>query len=118
MAETKAHTDRDLTSISEARTLVRRAKEAAGVLSELSQAQIDAIVDAMAAAATAEAESLARLAHEETGYGVVADKVQKNLFASEQVYRFIKPIKTVCVIRRIEERKAHEMAQPCGVAGA
>ena len=35
----------------------------------------------MAAAATPHAEPLARLAVEETGYGVVADKVQKNLFA-------------------------------------
>ena len=35
-------------------------------------------------AATPQAEALARLAHEETGYGVVADKVQKNLFASRE----------------------------------
>ena len=74
-----AQTDRDLASIAEARALARRAKAAAPVLAELSQAQIDAIVDAMAAAATAEAESLARLAHEETGFGVARDKVLKNL---------------------------------------
>ncbi len=42
---------------------------------------------AMATAVTPHAEPLARLAVEETGFGVVADKVQKNLFASEQVYR-------------------------------
>ncbi len=35
---------------------------------------------------------------EETGYGVVADKIQKNLFASEKVYRFIRPMKTVGVV--------------------
>ena len=40
---------------------------------------IDAIVDAMAAAATPQAEALAQLAVDETGYGVVADKIQKNL---------------------------------------
>jgi acetaldehyde dehydrogenase (acetylating) len=90
--------DRDLASVQEARTLARRAKEAAALLSELSQEQIDSIVEAMAAAVTPQAEALARLAHEETGYGIVADKVQKNLFASEKVYRFIKPIKTVCAI--------------------
>ena len=49
-------------------------------LAELTQEQIDAIVDAMAAAVTPQAEALARLAVEETGYGVVADKIQKNLF--------------------------------------
>src|SRR5687767_15420229 len=111
-------TDRDLTSISEARSLVRRAKEAAPALAELSQAQIDAVVDAMAAAVTPHAEALARLAHEETGYGVVADKVQKNLFSSEKVYRFIRPIRTVGVIRRLEDRKVIEIAEPFGVVCA
>ena len=115
---TAAQTDRDLTSIHEARRLVRRAKEAAAHLGEMAQEQIDAIVDAIAAAATAQAEALARLAHEETGYGVAADKIQKNLFASEKVYRFIRPMKTVGVIRRLEDRKVIEIAEPFGVVAA
>ncbi len=78
--------DKDLASIAEARALARRAKEAQAILAEFSQAQIDAIVDAMAAAVTPQAEALARLAVEETGFGVVADKVQKNLFASQRVH--------------------------------
>ena len=110
--------DRDLASIQEARTLARRAREAAPILGELTQDQIDTLVDAMAAAITPQAEALARLAHEETGYGVVADKIQKNLFASEKVYHFIKPIKTVGVIRRIEDRKVIEIAEPFGVVCA
>src|SRR4029450_3855159 len=118
MAQPTAQTDRDLSSISEARSLVRRAREAAPALAEFSQEQIDKIVDAMAAAVTPHAEALARLAHEETGYGVVADKVQKNLFASEKVHRFIKPIKTVGVIRRIDDRKVIEIAEPFGVVCA
>jgi acetaldehyde dehydrogenase (acetylating) len=113
-----AQTDRDLASIAEARSLARRAKAAAPVLAEFSQEQIDAIVDAMAAAVTPQAEALARLAHEETGYGVVADKVQKNLFASEKVYKFIRPMKTVGVIRRLEDRKVIEIAEPFGVVCA
>ena len=113
-----AQTDRDLTSISEARTLARRAKEAAPALAELSQAQIDAIVDAMAAAVTPQAEALARLAHEETGYGVVADKIQKNLFASQKIYNFIRPMKTVGVVARLEDRKVIEIAEPFGVVAA
>ena len=72
----------------------------------------------MAAAVTPQAEALARLAHEETGYGVVADKIQKNLFASEKVHRFIKPIKTVGVIQRLEDRKVIEIAEPFGVVCA
>ena len=115
---TAAQTDRDLTSIQQARALVRRAREAGNQLAELSQDQIDAIVDAMAAAVTPQAEALARLAQEETGYGVVADKIQKNLFASEKVYRFIRPMKTVGVIGRLEDRKVIEIAEPFGVVCA
>ena len=118
MAQASAQTDRDLASIHEARTLVRRAKAAAPVLAEFSQEQIDAIVDAIAGAVTPQAEALARLAHEETGYGVVADKVQKNLFASERVYRFIRPMKTVGVVRRLEDRRVLEIAEPFGVVAA
>src|SRR4051795_4349498 len=118
MAQPTAQTDRDLTSISEARSLARRAKDASSSLAELSQDRVDAIVDAMAAAVTPHAEALARLAHEETGYGVVADKVQKNLFASQKVYNFIKPMKTVGVIRRLDDRKVIEIAEPFGVVCA
>jgi acetaldehyde dehydrogenase (acetylating) len=110
--------DKDLASISEARTLARRARQAQLLLGELSQEHIDAIVDAMAAAVTPHAEALARLANEETGYGVVADKVQKNLFSSQRVYQFIRPMRTVGVVRRLEDRKVVEIAEPFGVVAA
>ncbi|HUP40140.1 MAG TPA: hypothetical protein VM115_08480, partial [Vicinamibacterales bacterium] len=80
--------DRDLASMAEARTLARRAKQAQMAIAELSQERIDAIVDAMAAAIAPHCESLAKLAVEETGFGVVADKIQKNQFAADRVYRF------------------------------
>ena len=118
MAQTTAQPDRDLASVHEARSMARRARQAGDQLAEFSQEQIDAIVDAMAAAVTPQAEALARLAHEETGYGVVADKVQKNLFSSEKVYRFIRPMKTVGVVARLEERKVIEIAEPFGVVAA
>jgi acetaldehyde dehydrogenase (acetylating) len=117
-ATASTQTDKDLASIAEARALARRAKEAQAVLGEFSQAQVDAIVDAMAAAVTPHAEAIARLAVEETGFGVVADKVQKNLFSSERVYEFIRPMKTVGVINRIEEKKVIEIAEPFGVVCA
>src|SRR5438552_2798367 len=119
MAEpTPPQTDRDLASIAEARALARRAKQAWLQLAEFSQEQIDAIVDAMAAAVTPQAEALARMAVEETGYGVVADKVQKNLFSSQKVYNFIRPMKTVGVIARHEEKRVIEIAEPFGVVAA
>ena len=110
--------DKDLASIAEARALARRAKEAQAVLGEFSQAQVDAVIDAMAAAVRPHAEALARLAVDETGFGVVADKVQKNLFSSERVYEFIKPMKTVGVVHRDETKKVIEIAEPFGVVAA
>jgi acetaldehyde dehydrogenase (acetylating) len=117
-AAAPAQTDKDLASIAEARALARRAKDAQLLLAEFSQAQVDAIVDAMAAAVVPHAEALARLAVEETGFGVVADKVQKNLFAAQRVHEFIKPMKTVGVINRIEDKKIIEIAEPFGVVAA
>jgi acetaldehyde dehydrogenase (acetylating) len=111
-------TDRDLASIAEARALARRAKAAQALLGELSQAQIDAIVDGMAAAVRPHAEALARLAVEETGFGVVADKIQKNLFSSDRVHAFIKPMKTVGVVARLEDKRVIEIAEPFGVVAA
>ena len=104
--DTAPQTDKDLTSIAEARALARAARQAQPLLAELSQEQIDRIVTMMAEVVTAHAEALAQLAVEETGYGVVADKVQKNLFSSRQVYEFIKPMKTVGVVNRIEDRRS------------
>ena len=116
--DTKPQTDKDLTSIAEARALARSARQAQPILAELTQDQIDRIVDMMAEAVTAQAEPLAQLAVEETTYGVVADKVQKNLFSSRQVYEFIKPMKTVGVVNRVEDRKIVEIAEPFGVVAA
>jgi acetaldehyde dehydrogenase (acetylating) len=111
-------TNRDTASADEARRLAERAKRAAPALAELSQPQIDGIVDAMAAAARLRAESFAKLAVEETGFGVVADKIQKNRFASDDVHAFIRPMKTVGVIGRDEEKRVIEIAEPFGVVAA
>ncbi len=110
--------NKDLESIAQARALASAARQAQSQLAELSQEQIDAIVTAMADAVTPQAEALARLAVEETTYGVVADKVQKNLFSSRQVYEFIRPLKTVGVVNRIEEKKIVEIGEPFGVVAA
>jgi acetaldehyde dehydrogenase (acetylating) len=110
--------DRDLISIQEARHLARRARQAQRQLAEFSQEQIDALVDAVASAATPQAEAFARLAVEETGYGIVADKIQKNLFASERVYEYIRPMRTVGVVGRDPANKVVEIAEPFGVVAA
>ena len=111
-------TDLDLASIAEARAMARRAKQAWLELAEFSQERIDTIVDATAEAATAQAEAFARLAVEETGYGLVADKIQKNLFCSQKVYDFIRPMKTVGVVARDDDKRVIEIAEPFGVVAA
>src|SRR5689334_9953446 len=117
-AQDRPTSNKDLESIAQARALASAARQAQSQLAELSQKQIDAIVTAMADAVTPHAEALARLAVEETGYGVIADKVQKNLFSSRQVYDFIKSMKTVGVVNRIEEKKIVEIGEPFGVVAA
>jgi len=117
-AQDRPTSNKDLESIAQARALASAARQAQSQLAELSQEQIDAIVTAMADAVTPQAEALARLAVEETGYGVIADKVQKNLFSSRQVYEFIKSMKTVGVVNRIEEKKIVEIGEPFGVVAA
>lgn len=110
--------ERDRTSAANALAVARRARAAQRHLAELSQEAIDAIVARMAAVAEAEAEPLARLAVEETGYGVVADKVAKNLFAARDVHAFIRPMKTVGVVARHDDRRVVDIAEPFGVVAA
>ena len=111
-------TDRDLTSIAEARTLARAARAAQAQLAELPQERIDAIVDAMAAAVRPQVEMLAQMARDETGFGVYTDKIAKNRFSAERVYEFIRPMRTVGVLRRDDTRKIIEIAEPFGPVAA
>jgi acetaldehyde dehydrogenase (acetylating) len=110
--------DADLRSIQEARALAARAREAQKVVAGFSQEQVDKVVDAMAAAARPEAERLARLAHEETGFGNVADKTRKNLFSAVDVHAYIRPLKTVGILREDREARVVEIAEPMGVVAA
>jgi acetaldehyde dehydrogenase (acetylating) len=110
--------DADLLSVQEARALVARAREAWNTLGHFSQDQIDRIVAAVAQAASDASMDLAKLAVEETGYGVVEHKFVKNKFAAVDVYRFIKDMKTVGVIREVPEKKLYEIAEPVGVIAA
>ena len=61
--------DKDLLSIQEARALVRAARKAQPEFAQLSQERVDEVVKAVAEAAAAQAEVLANLAVEDTGFG-------------------------------------------------
>lgn len=110
--------DSDLLSIQEVRTKVEAAWVAAQGLRALSQEQIDAIVEAMGAAAREHAFSLAEMAVAETGYGNAADKAAKNMLAADSLPKAIRGLKTVGVIREIPEEKRVEIAVPVGVVAA
>lgn len=110
--------DKDLVSVQEARDLTVQAYEAWKVWSHASQEQVDRVCAAMAEAAYAASERLARMAHEETGYGVVAHKQLKNEFAARGVWKSIKDVRTVGVIRVDVEKKLYEIAWPMGVVAA
>lgn len=107
--------DKDLLSVQEVRELVDKAKTAQQELSEKSQEEVDAIVKSIAFAGVRNAKRLAKMAHEETGFGIEADKVIKNVFASDGVYEHIKDMKTIGEIGRDEERRVRSIAVPVGV---
>ncbi len=110
--------DPDLQAIQEARRLVERAAEAQKVLEQFTQEQIDAVVAACAEAARQNAEALARMAVEETTYGNVKDKLEKNLFTARDVFNAIRDLKTVGILREDRANGVVEIAVPAGVVAA
>lgn len=108
--------DKDQQSIEQARELAERAFEAQKTLATFSQEKVDEIVGAMARVAQQEAYRLGEMAHLETGYGSAADKAMKNRFSAEQIYNFIRPMRTVGVIRQTDS--IIEVASPRGVVCA
>ncbi|MBU2507553.1 MAG: acetaldehyde dehydrogenase (acetylating) [Bacteroidetes bacterium] len=110
--------DKDLQSIQEVRDLIQIAKDAQKEYKHFNQQQVDKVVKAMADAGYAESERLAKLAHEETGFGKWQDKVIKNQFATKNVYESIKDLKTVGVIDIQKNGKIVKIAEPMGVIAA
>jgi acetaldehyde dehydrogenase (acetylating) len=105
--------DKDLISVQQARDLVEAAQRAQTELARFDQAKIDRICEAMARAALRDSPRTAALAVEETGYGVVADKQEKNRFAAEDVWNYFKNLRTVGVVS--ETKDVVEIASPRGV---
>ncbi len=113
-----AELDDDLLSIQEARSLAVQAHEAQLKFLHASQAEVDRICEAMAQAISDAARTLARLAVDETGYGVPEHKVLKNILSSKILWEAIKDIPTVGVIARDAEKGTYDIAWPMGVIAA
>ena len=82
------------------------------------QEQVDAIFKAAAIAANQARIPLAKLAVEETGMGIVEDKVIKNNYAAEYIYNAYKNTKTCGVIEEDKEYGLKKIAEPIGVIAA
>lgn len=107
--------DKDLQSIQAARELVKNAKNAQHQFAKFSQEQVDKIVAHIAVEGARHAEVLAKLAHQETGFGRWQDKILKNIFASTQVHEHIRDMKTVGIIADDSVNKIMEVGVPLGV---
>ena len=110
--------DKDLQSIQQVRNLVARAVVAQKELARMPQEKIDTICRAVAKACAANAESLAKMAVEETGFGIWQDKVLKNMLGSIITWDSIKDTRTVGVIREDREKRLIEIGVPMGVVAA
>ena len=110
--------DKDLQSVQEARSLLNAAHDAWTKFEHFTEDQVERILLEMSKVGIANAEPLARLAVEETGYGTVEHKTLKNLFCADDVYRAIRPMKTVGIVNEDAEKKVFEVASPIGVIAA
>ncbi len=83
-----------------------------------SQERVDKIFKAAAMAANKQRIPLAKMAVEETGMGIVEDKVIKNNYAAEYIYNAYKDTKTCDIIERDEAYGMIKVAEPIGVVAA
>ena len=97
---------------------LQKVREAQKQYATFSQEQVDKIFKAAAIAANKKRIPLAKLAVEETGMGVIEDKVIKNHFASEYIYNKYKNSKTCGVIEEDNAYGIKKIAEPIGVIAA
>ena len=104
-----------VTNFSELNALAARVQRAQERYSGFTQEQVDHIFRSAALAAADARIPLAKLAAEETGMGVVEDKVVKNHFASEYIYNKYKDEKTCGIVEIDDEHGTMTVAEPVGV---
>ena len=95
--------------------LIQRAQKAQRIYSTYTQEQVDKIFKAAAAAANKARIPLARMAVEETGMGVLEDKIIKNHFASEYIFNKHKNAKTCGIIKEDNVNGTKIVAEPLGI---
>ena len=102
-------------TLQEALPLIRASQEA---YSNFTQEQVDAICEKTAMAVSKMRIPLAKMACEETGYGIVVDKVTKNQYASEHIWNYMRNKKTCGIISEDRAFGVKKIASPKGVIAA
>ena len=107
-----------VTNMDELLERISQIREAQKIYSTYTQEQVDEIFRQAALAANNARIKLAKMAVEESGMGIVEDKVIKNHFASEYIYNKYKNEKTCGVIEKDEAFGITKVAEPIGVVAA
>ena len=97
---------------------IARVRAAQKIFATYTQEQVDRIFLAAASAADKARISLAKLAVEETGMGIVEDKVIKNHYAAEYIYNAYKNTKTCGVVEEDKQNGIIKIAEPIGLIAA
>ncbi|MBQ6991737.1 MAG: bifunctional acetaldehyde-CoA/alcohol dehydrogenase [Clostridia bacterium] len=105
-------------SVETLKNAFERVKKAQAKFAEYTQEQVDEIFKAAAMAANQARIPLAKMAVEETGMGIVEDKVIKNHYASEYIYNTYRDAKTCGVIEEDTSFGIKKIAEPIGVIAA
>ena len=105
-------------SVEKLEEAIARTREAQKIFATYTQEQVDKIFLAAASAANKARIPLAKMAVEETGMGVVEDKVIKNNYASEYIYNAYKDTKTCGIIEEDKAFGIKKVAEPIGVVAA
>ncbi|MBR5507724.1 MAG: aldehyde dehydrogenase family protein, partial [Clostridia bacterium] len=105
-------------SVEKLEEAIKRTKEAQKIFATYTQEQVDKIFLAAASKANKARIPLAKMAVEETGMGIVEDKVIKNNYASEYIYNAYKDTKTCGIIEEDNAYGIKKIAEPIGVVAA
>ena len=114
----KVKTRQIVDSVETFEAALAKVREAQKIFATYTQEQVDKIFFEAAMAANQARIPLAKMAVEETGMGIVEDKVIKNHFASEYIYNAYRDTKTCGVIERDDAYGIEKIAEPIGVIGA
>ena len=108
----------EIDSVEKLTQMLEKVKKAQTEFAKFSQEQVDKIFQAAAIAANQARIPLAKMAVEETGMGIVEDKVIKNHYAAEYIYNKYKNEKTCGIIEEDKNYGIKKIAEPIGVIAA